>query len=356
MNSGNRYLKTADEIFRKLYGKMPTDGYSKAEDSSRLAWSTSYIMMGMLAYYEYNSDTGLIDKLVTWVDNMLMTRDNVTGKVDQKRKRVLPAWSSTKITNRNYCWLVHNGMIGYPILWLCKIIRHDPSLKAKYGAKVNKYVQDMVLLVDAFKPDWRIHLDTKPPTGQYWHPYYGQYQPFNMQNALGRLLFLLYDLTEERRHLHIATRLSYFQLVNLRKNKHAYIWNYAPSGGHSEEMIEDISHGGIDVDFAWMSYARGVAFKEADMKCLIETLNVCTKSGGYSRRVDGKGGPNPKLSFHIGRWGHLAYIDEKVLENLFQYYDEKVKWKGSNIQCLITAGYMCQVLGAKYSVLLPERG
>ncbi len=349
-------LEIADNAFQGLYKKMPGDGESTNPDATVLAWTTSYIMMAMLSYYEYKQDTSLIDKLVIWIDNMLQTRDNITGKVDAKRKKILPAWSTTQITGENYCWIVQNGMIGYAITWTTKIILSDATLRSKYGSKANGYVADMVDLVASFDEDWISNVPSNPPTGQYRSAYYGQFLPFNQQNAMGRMLLLLFDLTDKSTYLHHVTRLANFQLVNLNQNNGAYVWKYAPKGGHNYGPVEDVSHGAIDVDFAWMCYTRNIAFTQSDMQAFVKTLKVCTKTDGYSKTVDGNGGADAKTSFQMGRWGHLGYIDQSVItDNLIDYY-EKITWSGDNVPCMLSAAYMCQVLSGSSNSLMASFG
>ncbi len=351
MSTTAQSLQEADQAFQNLYAKMPPDGYSTNPDSTTLAWSTSYMMMGMLAYYDYSQDSSYIDTLVGWIDNMMQTRDSVTGQEDVYRHEVLPAWSTDHYTPGNYCWIVHNGMIGYSILWTCRTILNDATLKAKYGSKASTYIDAMKDMVAAFQPDFRPIAGSNPPQAQYWMVYYGQYTPFNQQNAMGRALILLGQLTGDSSYSDMATQLANFQLSYLTDNNGAYTWDYSPPNGHNPGVIEDISHGAIDVDFAWLCYNNGITFTEDDLNKFIQTLQVCTETSGqlttgYTTNVDGTGGVGND-SFHMGRWGHLAFLNFDVINNnLITYYNDEINWTGDNIPCMLAAGYMCQVLSS----------
>ncbi len=359
MSITSQSLREADKAFNELFKKLPPDAKSTDPDATTLAWTTSYILMSVIAYYQYSRDEVWIERLVNWIDNMMLTRNSVTGKKDVVRDKILPAWSSGHYTEgKNYCMIVHNGMISYPIMLTTQAIMADPNLNAKYGTQAQVYLKAMEDLVAAFEPDWHPKEGSNPPTGQYYGDYYKAFLPYNQQNVLGRTLIILHELTQNDHYLDIATRLANFFKEALKvESDGGFNWIYSPKNGHQhtlngEVVKEDISHGGIDVDFSWLCYSYNISFEESDMQSFIKTLNRIKRpendpnvNEGYTTYVDGTGGiGNDK--YQIGRWGHLGFVEEAVItESLIKFY-EGINWTGNTVPCFIAAGYMCQVLGA----------
>jgi len=252
------------------------------------------------------------------------------------RGRIIPAWGSTKYSSgryegQNHVWVVHTGMITYPMTLLIDAIRADATLKAKYGERAELLLGLVRESVDAHDEDFR----TGPgeDEGYYILAIRGPdaVAPLNQQNAIGRSCIVLHKLTGETKYKEKAEALArYFKnrLIH-RANEDAYVWPYmAPPSGRGRGA-EDISHAAINVDFAVAAHRAGIVFTHQDMERFASTLTrlIHKGEGRLAECVDGSG----KIDVHsvsVGRWLELAAYDREVWQVARHYY-ENAKPSGS---------------------------
>lgn len=163
--------------FDSLDSRLPKlDDKPLSNDEGQLAWGESYRMMAYVEMYEATGDVSYLDKFVKRADAVLDCRDERKGITDDIRSRVVPAWSSTKYSKgKRYCWIVHAGMITYPIARFVMVARAEPALGTSYLDKAFKYLKLIEETCAAFDEEWR----NGPNAGEgyYFGRYLGKHLP-----------------------------------------------------------------------------------------------------------------------------------------------------------------------------------
>ena len=98
---------------------------SDTNESANLAWGESYVMMGLAAMVEATGDRALLSELARHIDGVLATRDDARG-VSDYRGVSAACWQNTSYQDGAYCYVVHSGMIGFPIAEAARLVAlHD---------------------------------------------------------------------------------------------------------------------------------------------------------------------------------------------------------------------------------------
>lgn len=310
-------------------------GYSNYNNlNATLAWGESYIMMSYLTMYETTQDVFYLKRLVRHIDNVLQQRDDNAGKVDY-RGISDATWISTTYTSGNpYAWLVHDGMLTYPIADFAQTVINNSALHSLVADTGGSFyastdfitiAYDLLVQVDstidAHEDQW-VNNAFGNNTGAYrfrWDAlaqtflgFPGDNLPLNQQNALGRTLVAMYEATGSAAYLDKATR-----LANTFKNDlvyqsatQSYVWSY---WGYQGSTNEDISHAAINADFALQCYDAGIVFSLADMQRFAATFtnNIYVEPLLVNDWVDGAGGTNLYWA-QSGRWVAFSRFDQEV--------------------------------------------
>jgi len=321
-------------VFHELEDKIePLEQISEKTGAS-LAWGESYWLLPYVSMFEGTGDTRYLESVMVRCDEVLKIRDDRRGIVDEIRGRVVPAWSSTNYTKgKAYSWIVHAGMITFPIARCAYLIQRDPELREAYGDKAARYIEALEETVQGFDDAWRE--DAVSGEGWYHGDYLERGLPLNQQNALGRTLVALWLATGDDAYKAKAEKLGRFLKNRLRREGKCYVWTYWPDG----ERVEDISHAAINVDFAFNCFRAGIVFTEEDMLLFVETLKACKRDGeGFAGAVDGQG--DLKRSHAMAYWGHLGFVAPEVRTALHSFFRENLS---GNVQAgLANAAYLVE--------------
>ena len=124
------------EAFKALESRQPGKEWIGRQSGAELAWGESYRLMAYISMYEASGDVVYLERAVGRFEEIIKIRDDKKGVKDEIRGRILPAWCSTKYTGgKEYAWIVHAGMITYPIARFAYLILRDSELKEHYGEK-----------------------------------------------------------------------------------------------------------------------------------------------------------------------------------------------------------------------------
>ena len=290
------------------------DGYSTyTNEMGTLAWAESYLLEAYLDMYEATGNSKYLASFVKHADRIVRNTDQKRGLVDYKERSAV-GWSSTKYSanGERIVWLVHSGMITYPLArfaWLVKKNRLDVySSQAKLYTDTTKAAMaffDQTWVYDAasgkgyyqFFPDEPISANYPPPMPL----------PFNQQLAAGRTFLMLYEGIGSVQYHQKAEALARHFLGYLTKGSDgAYTWFYWYGKGYDRnKTVEDISHGAIDIDFAVLACRAGTVFTQSDMNSFLQTYTKkIRKNGKFADFVNGKG--EDKFKDSVGRWLELA--------------------------------------------------
>ncbi|HEY3556836.1 MAG TPA: hypothetical protein VGL05_05225 [Kribbella sp.] len=146
---------------------QPNDNTNRDGRSGMLAWSQSYVLLGLVRMYETYRDTYYLDRLIDNVDQVLAVRDSARGVTDY-RGLSLPAWRADHPYTTGYATLADSN--GQPLLDLREALSYaeDTTVTVTAGTRpgtftvklVNTFVNRTVTLtdlsLDPASPDYAI--------------------------------------------------------------------------------------------------------------------------------------------------------------------------------------------------------
>lgn len=221
-------------------------------------------------------------------------------------------------------FVVHDGMVTYPIAQFIELVLADPAL-ARWRPAAERYLAWFDRHVfERWEGHW-VQVDAE--TGCYrfsdngTERYPGARLPHNQYLALGRAYLVLQAVeAAPRREAYRAKAVAMAKLFRraLRERDGAYVWNYwdVPERPDIRAYVEDFSHGAIDVGFVCEAAARGIEYGPADLTKLARTYTDVMFNGNAaapacSQRVDGSGATNQPAWFD---WHQLARHDARARE------------------------------------------
>jgi hypothetical protein len=310
------------EVFRAVEATIGPDGFSKNPDAD-WGWSESRVLMAYQAMYEATGDEQYLTRLLEHIDRVLAARGDRRGLNDEIRGKMMPGWITTGYTEgKRHAYLVHAGMIVFPMARCAAIVLPDSTLAAKYGPAVRKIFTDVAETLAAYEEDWRE--GPNADEGYYYCPVLKTGLPFNQQNALGRAMVAMYLATGKDSYRQRAEKLARFFKRRLKIEEDRYSWDYWPQ----RPGAEDTSHASINVDFAFQCYRAGIVFDAADMNRFVATLRHITLPDGFADFIDGQRTKDGVLGLYIGGWAHLCFIDPALREPLVEFLATKGKAAG----------------------------
>ncbi len=244
-----------------------------------------------------------------------------------------------------YHWPVHQGRITYPMIAFARIVYNDPVLRGveRYKARADSYIAATRATLAMLEDNWR-----ENEAGEGWYIVErgasvwmdGIDEPHNHSLALGRSIIELAVITQEEKWLDRAEKMArtIHNDLELLSNG-SYTWPYWWSKGHGHQgwspqedlstntpalrprpTPEDVSHGAIEVEFAYLAHENGILFTETDMERLARTFteNILVQRAGGShtlaRYVDGSGEPAYYDDNVAGRYLVLAQWDPGIYD------------------------------------------
>ena len=304
-------------------------GYKNYNNASgTLAWGESYIMMSYAAMFRATKAPRYLVTLADHALAVLDQRDNKKGLKDWAGKS-RPCWQASKYSanGKGYCWVVHSGILVYPMLDLVLLLNQYPAykqLKLPGGTKTLAQAAATVLAeVKKVVATHDYQYKSGPKTGEGYYlgdpaasatvpSVAGKALPLNQMNTMGRALVLLWKATGSATYKAKAVALATYFKNRLTLKGSSYVWTYWGSSW-SQGGGEDISHAAINADFAWVCHSHGLVFSNSDMQRLARTLvdNVHLSTDQAADRVDGSGTGNT-YRWAVGRWLNLSPFDPGV--------------------------------------------
>ncbi|MBM3495775.1 MAG: hypothetical protein FJX72_15835, partial [Armatimonadetes bacterium] len=203
------WLAMADRLIRQpVYGcaNVLTEPVSGLENEGygNAAWSLAYSMAALNVLYEATGDRAYVDGGLRVATSLMDARDSglaVNGKVeeftDTVRGRAMKAWGTGHYSDgKHTCWLVHQGMLLYPIADLVRLIRAGGRGLADLRPVADKLEKQVREVVGEFDAEWRE--GPRPGMAYYVSPQ-GRVLPNNYQSAMGRVYLALGDRASRSR-------------------------------------------------------------------------------------------------------------------------------------------------------------
>lgn len=300
-------------------------------EAANLAWGESYVMMGLAAMVEATGDRALLSELSRHIDGVLASRDDARG-VSDYRGVSAACWRNTSYQDGAYCYVVHSGMIGFPIAEAARLValhglEDEPDSDGRtFGEKAAEWTSAAAEIVAAHDDQWRddgYYIFREDAT---FLTYSGADLPLNQSNAMGRLLLSMHALTGEDAYRDKAAALAARLKAQMSTGSDgALLWNYW--GGAYSASGEDISHAAINVDFAVRSAEHGVVFGDSDLAGLAATfteriyLDDQTFSDYIGESSTGTNGSS--YLPQVGRWLRLTPTRTAVYAAVHDLYADR---------------------------------
>lgn len=242
-------------------------------------------------------------------------------------------------------YVVHEGMLFWPIASFVEAVLSDKQLESRYGDAARRYLKMMdERIIPCWEDRWRdfkdgggAYLATNVPT----HRFPDTVLPHNQYLAMGRAFFVLYRVTGKKIYLERATKMARFFHSKLRRTADCYIWNYWDPGrpedapGLSMQGVEDSSHASIDVAFAMDAYEMGVVFTKDDLGLMASTYakhmwNQSKSNPLFCRSLDRAADPQGKSDAKfVQGWQLLRRYYPEVTDIIAPLYNPANKWFSS---------------------------
>lgn len=298
-------------------------------ETATLAWGESYVMMSLAAMFRATGSPVYLERLAWHIDGVLANRDDRRG-VSDYRGVSAACWQNKHYqpANQAYCYVVHSGMIGYPIVEFARLVRGSGLEEevawdgTAFGDKATAYVTAVKEVVAAHDDQWNAAGYYIFRSDATFLAHAGKDLPLNQSNAMGRLLLSLHAVTSEPAYLDKATKLAQRFKAQISTGPGGeYRWNYW--GGTYASPGEDISHAALNVDFAAMASEQGVVFGPADMEAFSRTFMgpVYVDDQTLSDHVGGGATNGSSYRAQCGRWLRLTNTKTGVYTAVRDIYE-----------------------------------
>ncbi|WP_129669348.1 hypothetical protein [Phytoactinopolyspora endophytica] len=262
----------------------------------------------------------------------------------------MPEPGSYTMASHYVTFSVHTGMIVAPIAEFCHLVRKNPRLMRRYGAKAAKYLRAVRDAVAVHDHEWR-----QNDQGEGWYvwekgtplAFDGCEMPHNQFLALATAQAYLAALVDDGPYREHAVRMLTTFRNDLQVQDDSYVWKYWWTKGHvhngysqaddvsewtpaynGARQIEDGSHGAISIEAALAGYRLGLVFDETDMRRFAATYTdnlMHYDDDGEAHvwyRVDGTANLGLQ-DLQAPRWANLASWDERIFTHAREIFNRE---------------------------------
>lgn len=345
--SGPAGANSAKNAYVEAYRSGNSGDWYRGEnnETALLAWGEAYVMMSLASMYRATMDPTWLDTLSRHADDALMQRDDKRGVKDY-RDVSTACWRnrSYQPEEQPYCYVVHSGMIAYPMAEWARLVNRD-GLQDEvaydgrtFGDKADTYLRAAKETVAAHEDQWRAegYYVFRPDAS--FMTYAGRDIPLNQSNTMGRLLVTLYAVTGDKTYYEKAKALAdrfKAQLTNYR-------WNYW--GGPYAGVGEDVSHAAINVDFAALCMQNGITFTDVDMRGFGKTFvdSVYLDDQTFSDFVGGGTANGSGYLPQVGRWLRITPWKTAVYTAVRDLYTTKYLPKNASASMALSWAHLAE--------------
>lgn len=353
-------------------------GYAASDNlNANLAWNESYIMMSYITMYRHTGAKVWLDKLFEHTAMVLQQRDDNVPR-NNYQGQATPSWSCSLYSNNgaNYGWLVHSGMITYPMADLVQEVFNDASIQGfivpaatpLYGGlsyldaadqirtAVTATIDHHAFQWDAGLLDYSDHVSNN--VYPWWNPAgsnfaCGAYRfpdnvqvdpvigedlvdkivPLNMQNAMGRTLISMWKINQDPNLFN--------QVVRLANSLRTVLWNDGFSSnvfsywGYNGFEGDDVGHAAITFDFARLCFEEGIVFTAADMTRFASTIKnrVYVDPHTFKGFIDGSSNgwyPDNSGASSMGTFAFFAQFDRDLYHIIGEVWNQQALYSPSS--------------------------
>ncbi|HEX5056267.1 MAG TPA: hypothetical protein VFX02_07185, partial [Gammaproteobacteria bacterium] len=220
------------QVFREVLARdlvqFPELALKNEDRGNYLAWQWGYVAEGAAIAFVRTGDRWYADALLESFDKVLALRDTELGIVDDFHGRKMNAWSSGRF--RHYKRVAHATLAGRmvrPITQLLLDLQSDPSLKAAYRDKIERYTGIIKNILLEFESDYKPIPGSD--LGYYRIPGTDDLEPMNHVHEVALSFLNVYRITGEEFYLKRAEDIAevFFESVNTKESG-ALCWPYQP--------------------------------------------------------------------------------------------------------------------------------
>lgn len=326
-------------VWSQAYDYLLINQDHVTNDRAAMAWGLSYDHLSLNQMARATGDAKYLAASWLVARAVADARDTVRG-LKLYTGVAAPVWGCSKYVKAGRAaHPVHTGVIAFPVLELLTLLRGAPE----YENKPTQAEQDEMLA--AMRAALAFH-DAQfcqgPAGGEGYYVGANQEEsingvalPANRQSAMGRALWLVYELAGDADARDKALRIGRFlkRRLSVAADKNAYAWPYSILPGDKakhanwETLLEgglrgeDISHGSLTASFPMILHRAGEVFGADDAQRFANTV-----TGLFAREDDGvlythvAGWPrddaHPGLLVLPGRWLRIAPDDADAYRKL----------------------------------------
>ena len=233
-------------------------------------------------------------------------------------------------------YLIHEGMVWYPIALFIERVLTDPALQVEYGAWASRY---LMLMLTNFEPKWRPYwVELSNGGGAYRftdraaESYPGRILPHD-QYAMHAQTYMVLDAivgVPEMRDKAVMMARNFQN--NLRSTEIGWVWNNwdwgdGPKGNNG---VEDSRHAALNISMVIEAYHRGLVFDRQDLVRFSNTLVHTMWNGSLSAPNvgDAVNRAEGNRHFPLLSWVDLREFDPMVWNislSLFRSWGEPAK-------------------------------
>lgn len=225
-------------------------------------------------------------------------------------------------------YMIDDAMILYPLSKFANLIKSTPSLHEKYLSYADSFISLAEQSVQKWEGSWieTAHYGTFLATDDgAMRAYAGCALPLNQVAVPGSIYIELFKYTDNGLYFSRAEKIAnnFFNYFNQTPSGE-YVWNYyenlfiddVPLHCQKAQVVEDISHANLDVDFMLNAYNAGIKFDKDDIRSILNTFinlmwNQSYTTPDVSSRVNGS--DDVIAGEYLWWWGELSAFDIKVL-------------------------------------------
>lgn len=307
-----------------------------------LANNEPQVLEAYLIMYEATQDTTYLFKAAAHGQSVLDHRDDYAGRVDYSG-RANPVWSNRNPAyvrgDRLFPFSAESAWLSYPLAYFAHVVRRDPALSLlktsngrSLGDIADRFASDVEKTIAYHSKDWH-GVNAKGRTIGFYTTARdfpdaiglgsGSIEPMNFQTSMGRLFTMMYLATGHEAYLTQARQLANFLLADLSydRERDSYYWTYWPRASYFKSRrqphrnVEDISHGGLTVDFVRLMFEHRLGIVgERDMR---RFSNMFVRSvyrgrpGRFALTLNGQGAAGGRVR-HLGYYAGLAGANRTV--------------------------------------------
>jgi hypothetical protein len=324
----------------KVANSMPTGTHYLENKSENLCWGEAYSQNAILDLFEVGRDTTLLDEMVIRLDGMIGTMWDVPPDIVPCNRAVYRdgflGWGSTYYDPNKYYqeYMVHDGMIIYPVIRFVRYVYRDSSLYSVYGNKADGYLRTIEAnIIKKWYVNWKGTAGQSGLELEHWGGF--QYLPHNQYLIFAAALLALLDMIDDPHYTTAdpvlpqfyqeksAEMCSFFKnYLVYRGDKDCYFWGY---WGAYSSGVEDFSHGYMDILTVLEAYQHSVVFVRTDLDRFTNTFTEAIWNGNMdspfiSGAVDGSSSDNQGYFSWV--WTSLCEFDFRVWEVVNSYHEK----------------------------------